>query len=193
MWLTYNEGWHSLGLELALQICRRRQVRGNQLVALTLTVTLTITLTILANHQDYHGLARKHLPSSGFIFFFFCSDLLFFPCCIQLQEKVFSYIFLWLLIGLGGKSNISHSINTQRSMCYGYCLYMLLLRIISLTAQLYQVFVTAMYFPLQQCGANSCCEPTSCVLKSGKACDSMSPSATCCKDCQVRFTFSNIT
>ncbi|NP_001164053.1 disintegrin and metalloproteinase domain-containing protein 32 precursor [Rattus norvegicus] len=36
----------------------------------------------------------------------------------------------------------------------------------------------------QQCGANSCCEPTSCVLKSGKACDSMSPSATCCKDCQ---------
>ncbi|XP_041910858.1 disintegrin and metalloproteinase domain-containing protein 32 [Arvicola amphibius] len=37
---------------------------------------------------------------------------------------------------------------------------------------------------LQQCGPDSCCEPTTCVLKQGKNCDSMSPSQTCCQSCQ---------
>ncbi|XP_055449327.1 disintegrin and metalloproteinase domain-containing protein 32 [Psammomys obesus] len=36
----------------------------------------------------------------------------------------------------------------------------------------------------QQCGPNSCCDPTTCVLKPGNACDSMSPSQTCCRRCQ---------
>ncbi|XP_059100246.1 disintegrin and metalloproteinase domain-containing protein 32-like isoform X2 [Peromyscus eremicus] len=35
----------------------------------------------------------------------------------------------------------------------------------------------------QECGSDSCCEPTTCVLKQGMACDSMSPSQTCCQDC----------
>ncbi|XP_006983024.1 disintegrin and metalloproteinase domain-containing protein 32 isoform X1 [Peromyscus maniculatus bairdii] len=35
----------------------------------------------------------------------------------------------------------------------------------------------------QQCGPDSCCEPTTCVLKQGNLCDSMSPSQTCCQDC----------
>ncbi|XP_040587840.1 disintegrin and metalloproteinase domain-containing protein 32 isoform X2 [Mesocricetus auratus] len=37
---------------------------------------------------------------------------------------------------------------------------------------------------VQQCGPESCCEPTTCVLKPGKHCDSDSPSQTCCQSCE---------
>ncbi|XP_021075162.1 disintegrin and metalloproteinase domain-containing protein 32 [Mus pahari] len=35
-----------------------------------------------------------------------------------------------------------------------------------------------------ECGPDSCCEPKRCVLKTGSACDSKSPSSTCCRACQ---------
>ncbi|GAB1301749.1 Disintegrin and metalloproteinase domain-containing protein 32 [Apodemus speciosus] len=36
----------------------------------------------------------------------------------------------------------------------------------------------------QECGPDSCCEPTRCVLKPGNVCDSSSSSSTCCRNCQ---------